>query len=124
MDDVELIFDHVGVPTDDRQPNENWVAATKVWVTSPRQHKYRIEYLRFEADTPCRWEVVNLPHVAYRVKVVDFPMLLVGAEILIEPFAVDENLTIAFVKKHGLPVEYMVYKDPNLWFGQSQPVNG
>jgi hypothetical protein len=118
MSQIELIFDHVGIPTDEKQPNENWVESTRVWVTNPREHKYRIEYLRFEADTPCRQEVVNLPHVAYRVKAEDFPKLLEGKEILIEPFAVDENLTIAYVKQYGLPVEYMVYKDPDLWFGK------
>jgi hypothetical protein len=37
MDDTELIFDHVGVPTDDKQPSENLVVATKVWLTSPRK---------------------------------------------------------------------------------------
>ena len=122
MDEIELIFDHVGVPTDDPQAQEDWVASTRVWVTSPRHHKYRVEFLRFAPDTPCKWEVVNLPHVAYRVKLEDFPKLIDGAEILIEPFAVDDNLTIAYVKKHGLPVEYMIFKDPNLWFGKQQQV--
>lgn len=118
MDDVEMIFDHVGIPTDEKQPDEDWVEATRVWVTNPRNHKYNIEYLRFEPDTPCRWQVVNLPHVAYRVKAEDFPKLLEGVEILIEPFEVDENLTIAYVERNGMPVEYMVFKDPELWFGK------
>ncbi len=122
MDEIEMIFDHVGIPTDDKQTTEDWVESTRVWVTSPREHKYRVELLRFEPDTPCKWEVVNLPHVAYRVKAQDFPKLLEGAEILIEPFDVDDNLSIAYVKKNGMPIEYMVYKDPNLWFGKKQEI--
>ncbi len=122
MDEIEMIFDHVGIPTDDKQPKEDWVESTRVWVTSPREHKYRVEFLRFEPDTPCKWEVVNLPHVAYRVKAHDFPRLLEGAEILIEPFDVDENLSIAYVQKNGMPIEYMVFKDPDLWFGKKQEV--
>ena len=118
MSEIDLIFDHVGIPTDEKQPEEDWVESTRVWVTNPRNNKYQIEYLRFEPDTPCLWEVVNLPHVAYRVKPEDFPKLLEGAEILIEPTVIDENLTIAYVKKHGMPVEYMVFKDPNMWFGK------
>ena len=120
MDEIEMIFDHVGIPTDDAQPKEDWVEATRVWVTNPREHKYRIEYLRFEHDTPCCWQVVNLPHVAYRVRAADFPKLIEGRRILIEPFAVDENLSIAYIEKDGMPVEYMVFKDPNKWFGKSQ----
>ena len=120
MHEIELIFDHVGIPTDEKQPSENWVESTRVWVTNPYIHKYRIEFLRFEPDTPCKWEVVNLPHVAYRVSAADFPKLVDGVEILIEPFAVDDNLSIAYVKKNGLPVEYMVFKDSSLWFGKQQ----
>jgi hypothetical protein len=119
MAEVEMIFDHVGIPTDEKQPDEDWVEATRVWVTNPRTHKYNIEYLRFEPDTPCRWEVVNMPHVAYRVKAEDFPKLIEGVEILIEPFDIDEKLKIVYVKKNGMPVEYMAFKDPNLWFGKS-----
>jgi hypothetical protein len=115
---VDLIFDHVGIPTDEQQPDENWVESTRVWVTNPHTNKYHVEYLRFEPDTPVAWECANLPHVAYRVKAEDFPTLLQNAEILIEPFDVDDNLSIAYVKLNGMPVEYMVYKDPELWFGK------
>ena len=118
MAEIEMIFDHVGIPTDEKQPREDWVESTRVWVTNPRDHKYRVELLRFEPDTPCRWEVVNLPHVAYRVRAQDLPKLLEGVEILIEPFDVDDNLRIAYVKKNGMPVEYMSFKDPDMWFGK------
>ena len=120
MDEIEMIFDHVGIPTDEKQPKEDWVQATRVWVTNPREHKYRVEYLRFEPDTPCVWEVVNLPHVAYRVKLKDFAKLIEGRRMLIEPFDVDENLMIAYVERDGMPVEYMVFKDPDKWFGKSK----
>jgi len=118
MERYELIFDHVGIPTDEKQPDEDWVESTRVWVTNPRTHKYRIEYLRYEPDTPCRAELVNLPHVAYQVRAEDLPALLEGGEILIEPFAVDQNLTVAFILKDGIPTEYMVYGDPGIWFGK------
>ena len=120
MDEIEMVFDHVGIPTDEKQPSEDWVESTRVWVTNPREHKYNVEYLRFEPDTPCVWQVVNLPHVAYRVKPEDFPKLIEGRTILIEPFEVDDNVTIAYVEKDGMPVEYMVFKDPDKWFGKTK----
>jgi hypothetical protein len=123
MELSELIFDHVGIPTDEKQLDEDWVESTRVWVTNPRTHKYRIEYLRYELDTPCRAELVNLPHVAYQVLAEDLPALLEGVEILIEPFAVDQNLTVAFVMKNGIPTEYMVYGDPAIWFGKRSEPN-
>ncbi|MEP7291237.1 MAG: hypothetical protein ABI835_05615 [Chloroflexota bacterium] len=118
---IELIFDHVGIPTDEVQPDEDWVESTRVWVTSPRANKYRIEYLRYEPDTPCRAELVNLPHVAYQVHAEDLSALIEGAEILSGPFVVDQNLTVAFIMKDGIPTEYMVYVDPDIWFGKRSP---
>ena len=41
-------YHHTGVVTDQKQPNEFYVEATKVWVTDPDDHPYRIEFLRFE----------------------------------------------------------------------------
>jgi hypothetical protein len=118
MSNFELMFDHVGIPTEEPQPDEDWVESTKVWVTNPRNHKFRIEYLRYRHDTPCRAELVNLPHVAYQCRAEDFDALLQTGEVLIEPFAVDDNLTVAFILKDGIPTEYMVYKDPEVWFGK------
>ena len=36
-------YHHTGVVTDQKQPNEFYVEATKVWVTDPDDHPYRIE---------------------------------------------------------------------------------
>ena len=44
-------YHHTGVVTDQKQPNEFYVEATKVWVTDPDDHPYRIEFLRFEPNT-------------------------------------------------------------------------
>ena len=118
MADVDLIFDHIGIPTDEQQPNESWVEATRVWVTKPSDHKYRIEYLRYEPDTPVSPELSDVPHVAYRVRAEDLSALLEGERILLGPFAADDNLTVVFILKNGLVTEYMVFKDPDLWFGK------
>ena len=37
-------YHHTGVVTDQQQPDEVYVEATKVWVTKPEDHPYRIEY--------------------------------------------------------------------------------
>lgn len=116
MDETEILFDHVGIPTDDKQPKEDWVEATRVWVTNPREHKYRIEYLRFEPDTPVVWEVTHLPHIAYKVAPAAFDHLVAEAEIVIAPFEPHPNMKIAYVKKNGALIEYIVYRDPDYWF--------
>src|SRR4051794_28347785 len=66
-------FDHVGIVTNEPREGESWVPFSKVWVTNPRLHPQRIEYIRpLEAPQvdPARvglWKLWHLPHVAYRV---------------------------------------------------------
>jgi hypothetical protein len=110
-------FDHIGVITEEKHGEENFVDATRVWVTNPRQHPANVEYLRYEHDTPVTGPIRHLPHVAYRVDSVD--EALVGHEILLEPMDVaDGFVRVAFVLVDGAVVEFMQYRNPNEtgWF--------
>jgi hypothetical protein len=118
MDPVDRSrFDHVGVVTDEEQPGESWVEATRVWVTNPRAHPYHIEFLRFAPDTPVTGPLRTEPHVAYRVD--DVERAIQGHDVLLEPFSVgDDFATVAFVKVEGAMVEFMQYRNPDEegWF--------
>jgi hypothetical protein len=111
------IFDHVGVPTADRQPGEMYVEATKVWVTDPAQHPNRIEYLRFQPDTPVHGLVRDLPHVAFRVDSLTSEME--GSEILLGPFQATDSLRVVFILKDGAVFEFMESSEPGHWFRPS-----
>ena len=45
-------FEHIGLITDQKKPGESFVPATRVWRTNYLEHPYRIEWLRFEPDSP------------------------------------------------------------------------
>jgi hypothetical protein len=110
-------FDHIGLVTDDVKPGESWVEATRVWVTSPREHPFHVEWLRFEPDSPVTGPLRTEPHVAYRVD--DVHAAIEGLEVLAEPFDVGNGfLTVAFVIVDGAVVEFMQYANPNEegWF--------
>lgn len=110
-------FDHIGIVTVDKKPGERWVEATRVWVTSPRDHPYNVEWLRYEDDSPVSGPLRTEPHVAYRVADVDAAVK--GKSIVLEPFDVaDGFLRVAFVFEGGALVEFMQYGDPNEegWF--------
>jgi hypothetical protein len=110
-------FDHIGIVTDARHPGESWVEATRVWVTSPRDHPCNVEFLRFEPDSPVRGPLRTQPHVAYRVD--DVRAAIAGHAVLLEPFDVGDGfMTVAFVEVDGAVVEFMQYANPNEegWF--------
>ena len=109
-------FDHVGVPTSEKQPGEVYVAATKVWVTDPLKNPHRIEYLRYEPEATLQGPVRDLPHVAFQVD--DLEREIEGAEVLLGPLQATGTLRVVFVLKDGAVFEYMHNSAPGHWFPQ------
>jgi hypothetical protein len=112
-----LRFDHVGVVTTEKKPGERWVEATRVWVTSPRDHPYHIEFLRFEPDSPVSGPLRTEPHVAYRVTNIE--QAIEGHALVLAPFDVGNGfMKVAFVTVQGALVEFMQYANPGEtgWF--------
>jgi hypothetical protein len=111
-------FDHMGIVTTEKQPKESWVESTRVWVTSPREHPYNIEFIRFEPDTPVTGLLRTEPHVAYRVD--DLEQAMEGHDVVLEPFDASGTgfVRVAFVNVGGALVELMEYANPDEegWF--------
>lgn len=118
-------FDHIGIITIEPQEGESWVAFSKVWVTNPRVHPQRIEYIRpaempdIDSSDVGLWKLWHLPHVAYRVD--DLSEAIKGKEVILGPFEPSDFGAVAFVHEDGGVVEYLEYSDLNNWFGQPTP---
>ncbi len=108
------IFDHIGVPTEEKHPDELFVAATRVWVTDPLANPHRIEWLRYEPDAPVSGPVRDLPHIAFQVDKLEPE--LEGAEILLGPFQPTPTLRVVFVLKDGAVFEFMENSAEGHWF--------
>lgn len=104
----ELQFDHVGLITTEKKPNETYVAATKVWVTDIAAHPYRVEWLRFEPDSPVKGPVREQPHVAFRTQ--SIAESAKGLKVLIEPFDAGIAKVGFYQCDDGAVVEFMEYK--------------
>jgi hypothetical protein len=103
-------FSHVGLVTTEKQPGEVFVDATRVWITDFVAHPYKIEWLRFEPDSPVTGPVRTQPHVAYKVPSIE--RAAAGLETLIEPFTPLPNLRVGFyLSKDGAVLEFMEYSD-------------
>ena len=113
---MEMIFDHVGLITDEKKEKENWVESTRVWVTNPKEHPFNVEWLRYEEDSPVKGPVREKPHAAYRVE--DIESASKDLKVLLEPFDVGNFVRVGFYEtKDGAVVELMQYKgDESTWF--------
>ncbi|MBC7333142.1 MAG: hypothetical protein H5T85_01545 [Actinobacteria bacterium] len=104
-------FDHIGLPTTDRKKGkEIFISATKVWVTDYKKHPYRIEWLRFEPDSPVKGPVREKPHIAFKVNNLDEASK--GLKVLLEPFESLPGLKVGFYEyDDGGIIELMEYKN-------------
>lgn len=91
-----------------------YVEATKVWVTDPLKSPQRIEYLRFEPDSPVQGPVRDLPHMAFQVD--NLEREIEGAEILLGPFHPTDTLRVVFVRQDGAVFEFMENSAAGHWF--------
>ena len=104
-------FHHVGVITDERQPGEIYVAQTRVHVTNPADHPYRVEYLRFEPDSPVSGPVRDQPHMAFAVD--DLEAEFAGEQVLLGRFRAMDGLRVAFILRDGAVFEFLQFDAPS-----------
>ena len=106
---MKRIFHHIGLPTDQSRPGEVFIEATRVWISDPANDPYRIEYIRFEPDSPVTGPLRDMSHVAYRIE--DMDVAMEGEEdVIMEPFVPRPGLTVAFVMQEGALIEFMKFE--------------
>ena len=117
-------FDHIGLITTEKKSSEDWVEATRVWVTNPKEHPFHVEWLRFAPDSSVTGPTREKPHVAYRVD--SIAEASKGLKVLLEPFEVGGFLRVGFYEcQDGAMVELMEYLgDKKEWFGKKAPEGG
>ena len=102
-------FEHLGIVTSRRKPGARFVPATRAWVTDFTTHPFRIEWLRFEPDSPVTGPVRSMPHVAYRVD--DIRRAARGMRVLLEPFDAGPRIVGFYQAADGAVVEFIQAKD-------------
>jgi len=103
-------FSHIGLITTEAKPGEVFVEATRVWVTNFVDHPLKVEWLRFEPDSPVTGPVREQPHVAYRVDSIE--AAAAGMQTLLEPFQPLPGLRVGFyLSADGAVVEFMEYEE-------------
>ncbi|HSK68452.1 MAG TPA: hypothetical protein VLA21_04260 [Candidatus Limnocylindria bacterium] len=101
-------FDHIGLRTFTPQPGERFVQKTRVWVTDPHLHPFRVEWLRYEADSTVSDELKDAAHLAWHVDSIEEESR--GLAELIAPFYSVAGHRVGFYRTaDGAVVELMEY---------------
>ena len=96
---------HVDIPTAEKRNNETYLEDARVYITDAAKSPNKIEWLRFEVDSPMPEMLQTIPHIAYRVD--DLEAEMKGKDVLMEPFSPMEGVTVAFIIEEGAPIELM-----------------
>ncbi len=105
---MTAVFHHIGVPTSAKGKAETYIEGGKVFITDPEASPYRIEFLRFEADTPMPELLQRQCHAAFMVD--NIATELEGRDVVVEPFDATDELTVAFIKVGDALIELMETK--------------
>jgi len=101
-----MIFDHVGYRSYIKHDGEFYYAPNKVWITDSERHPYKIEWLRYDDDSPILEPIKSQPHVGFRVD--DLEEAMKDMNLLLGPMAIDERKRVAFCRyADGAIIELM-----------------
>lgn len=102
---MEFEFDHIGVPAAAKLDGMRFLESKRLWLTSPGDHPYRVEWLWYEPSSPEAELIRTVPHVAYRVGSLEDAMA--GENVIAEPFDVFGEVRVSFIEVDGAPVEFV-----------------
>jgi hypothetical protein len=98
-------FHHYGVPTTVKGADEVFIEGGKVYVTNPDNSEFRLEFLRFEPDSPMPEVVQTRPHAAFLVP--NLEEAIAGKNVIIPPFDATDELRCAFIMEDQAVLEIM-----------------
>jgi hypothetical protein len=105
---MKTAFHHLGVPTSIRSEDESYSERGKVHLTDPEKHPFRVEFLRFDPDSPMPEIVKTTPHAAFAVDSID--KALEGRTVVVPPFDASDTLRVAFFMDGDALIEVMEMK--------------
>jgi hypothetical protein len=98
-------FDHIGIPAPAKRDEMRFLESKRLWLTSPADHPFRVEWLWYEDSSPEVELVRTVPHVAYRVGSLEEAMA--GHPVLADPFDVLGEVRVSFIEVDGAPIEFV-----------------
>lgn len=101
-------FHHIGIPTDEKKPNEKYLKEYKFFVSGFDTSEYGIEWMRFEDDSPVSEVIKKIPHIAFEVD--DLETALKDEIIIGEISSPSEGVRTAMILENGAPVEFIEFK--------------
>jgi hypothetical protein len=106
---------HVGLPTNEMRPNERYNAQFGMYTSESDCRFVRVQWHRFNSDSPLHPLIRSTPHVAFKVN--DLTRAVAGCRILLEPYEPIKGYRVAIIEDGGVPIELVqtTLSDEEIW---------
>ncbi len=102
---LQYEFHHMGIPTTEIKEGERYSSKFKMYTTDSISEQFRIQFHRFEEDSPLHEILKTMPHAAYKVNSID--LAIKGEEVILEPYYPFAGYKVAAIVKKGVPIEFI-----------------
>ncbi|WP_133131128.1 VOC family protein [Legionella yabuuchiae] len=100
---INYRFHHIGIPTTVKREGERYSSTFKMYTSGGEDSPYRIQYHRFEEDSPLHPLLKTMSHVAFQVD--DLEAAIEGKEIVLGPYEPFSGFKVAAIIDSGAPIE-------------------
>ncbi|MEI5997395.1 hypothetical protein H3V53_09275 [Paraburkholderia bengalensis] len=113
--DVTYEFHHLGIPTSQARDGERYSAQYGMYTSDSDCSLARIQYHRFEADSPLPALMRTVPHPAFTVD--DLDKAIEGREVILGPYEPIDGFRVAAIVDGGMPIELIQTEltDEEIW---------
>lgn len=102
---VTYEFHHLGIPTNDEQPDEYYSSKFDLWSADVKNTRINAQFHRFGKNTPLHPLMAKYPHVAFKVN--DIEKAIEGEEVIMEIYEPIPGYKAAMINDAGIPVEFI-----------------
>jgi hypothetical protein len=112
---VAATFHHLGIPTIEKKPGERFSPQLGLHTSDSPCKSLRIQYHRFEPDSPMPKLIQQVPHLAFKVD--DLERAIAGCTVVFGPFEPIVNYRIVIIEDGGQPIELVqtTLTDEQIW---------
>jgi hypothetical protein len=112
---VDCVFHHTGIPTSVPRPDERYSKKTGMYTSDADARLLRVQWHRFDTDSPLHELIRTVPHVAF--KVTDLETAIQGHKPLLGPYEPIQGFRVAIIADGSIPIELIQtdLSDEEIW---------
>lgn len=112
--DKKYKFHHLGIPITEKRNGERYSEHFKMFTTD-NKGKFRIQFHRFEEDSPLHAIIKTKPHIALQVD--NLLEAIVNEDVILGPYEPVPKYKVAIINDGGMPIELIetALTDEELW---------